>query len=247
MKKNALLIFGLSIFISTSLFLPVKASNQERGHISVSMSDYQEVAPDIADITFTIKTFDLKSIQKATLENKKNTDNVYKELQKIINPQNGDYIKTSSFNATPIYTYVNSKKVFDKYEVSNQIIVRTKSIDIIGKMIDSAILSGATNVENLSFTLSNYDGICDNLISNVTKKTKNRANTIAQALSTSITGISNISTSCNINNNNSPRFYMAKNATLDSISGSNTESFTTISNGVIRVNANVNATFFVND
>ena len=56
---------------------------------------------------------------------------------------NMDYIKTADFSATPIYNYVNKKRVFDKYEVSNTIIVHTKNIDKAGEIIDKAIAAGA--------------------------------------------------------------------------------------------------------
>ena len=68
---------------------------------------------------------------------------------------------------------------------------------------------------------------------------------IAEALGVSIDGVSNISTSCSTNNYNPPRFYMAKNMIADVASESVVGSGTTISNGVVKVNANINAAFFV--
>ena len=78
-------------------------------------------------------------MQKATVANKEISDKVLGELKNLINTQNGDYIKTSDYSANPVYTYNEKKRVLDKYEVSNRVIVHTKSIDKVGKMIDSAI------------------------------------------------------------------------------------------------------------
>jgi uncharacterized protein YggE len=75
----------------------------------------------------------------------------------MLNTQNGDYIKTSDFHAAPVYTYSGNKKNLDKYEVSNRVIVHTKSLDKLGNMIDKAIESGATNVDSLNFSVSNYE------------------------------------------------------------------------------------------
>ena len=112
-------------------------------------------------------------------------------------------------------------------------------------MIDKAIAEGATNVDNLSFSVSNYEAQCNDLMGIDTKKAKTRAEVVAQALGTKLIGISSISTSCNTNNYNPPRFYMAKNMIADVAAESLGAGNSTISNGVIKVNANVNASFYV--
>ena len=246
MKKGLVIVAILSLFsISTSLSSQAVMANGDKGIISVNTSADTEIAPDVAEISFAIKTSDTKSMQKATLLNKEISDKVFAQLKSMINVQNGDYIKTADFSASPVYSYQNSKKTFERYEVSNRVIVHTKSIDKVGKMIDNAIETGATNVDNLSFSLSNYEAQCNDLITIATKKAKTRAEVIAQALGTSISGISNISTSCSTNNYNPPRLYMAKNMIADVASESTSVGGVSISNGVVKVNANVNAGFFV--
>lgn len=247
MKKILTSMLVLSVIAGTSsISAQAIGSDKDRGIISVNTSANTEIAPDVAEISFAVQTFDTKSMQKATLENKEISDKVFAQLKSMINTENGDYIKTSDFSAQPIYSYQNSKKVFEKYEVSNRVIVHTKSINKVGQMIDKAILAGATNVDNLSFSLSNYESQCNDLISIATKKAKSRANVIASALGTTVDGISNISTSCSTNNYNPPRLYMAKNMISDvAAEMSSGSGATTISNGVVKVNANVNASFFV--
>lgn len=247
MKKTLILLSAISLFIgSANLYSFAIDTNKERGQISVNTYSEKEIAPDLAEISFAIKTYDTKSIQNATLANNKISEKVLNNLKLFINESEGDYIKTSDFNATPIYSYINSKKTFEKYEVSNRIIVRTKSIDKLGQIIDQSIKEGATNVDNLSFSLSNYEKYCNELISDATKKAKNRAETTAKAISSNLEGIHNISTSCNLNNANAPRLYMAKNMIADTASSSTAEGLSTsISNGIIKVIANVNASFFV--
>ena len=92
----------------------------------------------------------------------------------MLTPANGDYIKTSNFSASPVYSYSNSKRNLDKYQVSNRVVVHTKSLDKIGLMIDKAIDLGATNVSNLEFSVSNYDIQCNDLLSIATKKAQKR-------------------------------------------------------------------------
>jgi len=238
-------VFGLTAG-ALSVVPAVSADNNDKGQISVNTTANTEISPDVAEISFAVQTFDSKSMQKATVENKEISDRVLGELKTLINTQNGDYIKTSDYSANPVYTYNEKKRVLDKYEVSNRVIVHTKSIDKVGKMIDKAIAAGATNVANLSFSVSNYDAQCNDLITIAAKKARTRADVIARAMNSSIIGISSVSTSCSANNYSQPRFYMAKNMVADAAAGvAMEESSTSISNGVIKVNANVNASFFV--
>lgn len=246
MKKKLILAIALGLVVSSiNTTCYAGFMNSDKGIISVNSSAETEVVPDTVEISFTVKTYDINSMQKATLANKEISDRVFSKLKTFINTDSKDYIKTSDFSANPVYSYVNSKKVFEKYEVSNKVIVKTKSIDKIGAMIDNAIELGATNVENLSFSISNYESQCDELISIATKKAKKRGEIIANSLNTKLLGVNNLSSSCSTNNYAPPRLYMAKNMIADVATEASAVGTTPISNGTIKINSNVNATFFV--
>ena len=243
MKKTLLTAAVLGL-IAVSAPLSTQAVTQvshDRGYISVSTSANTEVAPDVAEISFAVQTSDSKSMQKATQLNKEASDRVLSVLSSMLNSSNGDYIKTSA-----IYSYSGSKRNLDKYEVSNRVIVHTKSLDKVGSMIDKAIEAGATNVDNLNFSVSTYDAQCNDLLGIATKKAQSRAGLLAKNLGTTLDGVRTFDVSCNANNYNSPRMYMAKNmlASVADEAASGATS-TTITGGVVKINANVNASFFV--
>ncbi len=248
MKKTLLTAAVLGL-IAVSAPLSTQAVTQvshDRGYISVSTSANTEVAPDVAEISFAVQTSDTKSMQKATQLNKEASDRVLSVLSSMLNSSNGDYIKTSDFSASPIYTYSGSKRNLDKYEVSNRVIVHTKSLDKTGAMIDKAIEAGATNVDNLNFSLSTYDSQCNDLLGIATKKAQSRAGLLAKNLATTLDGVRTFDVSCNANNYSSPRMYMAKNmlaSVADEAASGGTQ--TSISGGVVKIYANVNASFFV--
>ena len=248
MKKTLLTAVVLGL-IAVSAPLSTQAVTQvshDRGYISVSTSANTEVAPDVAEISFAVQTSDTKSMQKATQLNQEASDRVLSVLSSMLNSSNGDYIKTSDFSASPIYTYSGSKRNLDKYEVSNRVIVHTKSLDKIGAMIDKAIEAGATNVDNLNFSLSTYDSQCNDLLGIATKKAQSRAGLLAKNLATTLDGVRTFDVSCNANNYSSPRMYMAKNmlaSVADEAASGGTQ--TSISGGVVKIYANVNASFFV--
>ena len=218
----------------------------ERGYISVNTSANAELAPDVAEISIAVKTYDSKSMQKATLQNKEISEQVISTLKSMIDTTKGDYIKTADFSATPIYSYSGSKRNFDKYQVSNSVVIHTKSIDKIGSMIDKAIALGATDVNSLDFSVSNYEAQCNDLLSLAAKKSVARANAVAKTVPTTISGVRTMDVSCSTSNSSRPQYkmLMANRAmTMDSEAAGATA--TTIESGVIKVFANVNATYFV--
>lgn len=215
----------------------------ERGYISVSTTANTELAPDVAEVSIAVQTTDSKSMQKATIQNKEISDKVIAALKSMINTADGDYIKTSDFNASPIYSYSGSRRTLDKYQVSNSIIIHTKSIEKVGSMIDKAIALGATNVDSLAFSVSNYENQCNDLLAIATKKAQNRANAIAKTVPTSITGIRSMDVSCSANNAYRPQYRMMMAKNMDAAGAES--SSTSIEKGVVKVFATVNASFFV--
>lgn len=217
----------------------------ERGYISVNTSANAELAPDVAEISIAVKTYDNKSMQKATLQNKEISEQVISTLKSMIDTSKGDYIKTADFSATPIYSYSGNKRNFDKYQVSNSVVVHTKSIDKIGSMIDKAIALGATDVNSLNFSVSNYEAQCNDLLTLAAKKASARANAVAKTVPTTLAGIRSMDVSCSASNSSRPQYKMLMANRAMMMDSEAAGSSTTIESGVIKVFANVSATYFV--
>ncbi len=246
MKKllSATLIALFAIGFFNTGNLKAVADAIERGFVSVSTTANTELQPDIVEINIAVQTEDSKSLQKATEENKIISDKVYKALSSMINKENGDYIKTADFNASPMYSYKNNKRSLEKYVVSNNVIIHTKQIKDAGKMIDKAIELGATNVNNIYFSVSSYDNQCDELLALAAKKAYTRAEKLATTAGNTLNGIKSINGSCSTNNTNYQYRLLAKNVVMDS-SASTTESSSPIQAGIVKLYANINASYFV--
>ena len=250
MKKIIATAVIAGLFVSELAVSTFAADNNvpERGTISVSTNASAEISPDTVEINIAVKTKDNKSLQKAANENKLTSDNVYSALKSMINSQNGDYIKTADYSARPIYTYNNNKKILDRYEVSNSIIVHTKNIEQTGSMIDKAISLGATDVNDLRFSVSSYEDKCNELLAKASQKAKNRVDIVAKASGTYITGVKNMNISCSENTPNRVTYrYMAKNMALDSAAGETAapQASTPIQSGIVKIFANMNAEYFI--
>lgn len=217
----------------------------ERGYISVNTSANAELAPDVAEISIAVKTYDNKSMQKATLQNKEISEQVIAALKSMIDTSKGDYIKTADFSATPIYSYSGNKRNFDKYQVSNSVVVHTKSIDKIGTMIDKAIALGATDVNSLEFSVSNYETQCNDLLTLAAKKASARANAVAKTVPTTLSGVRTMDVSCSTSNSSRPQYKMLMANRAMTMDAEAAGASTTIESGVVKVFANVSATYFV--
>lgn len=250
MKKAIVAVAVLGVIAgiaATNVNAATVVTTEEKGCISVSTSANTELNPDVVEISIAVRTEDNKSLQKATAENKEISDKVYNALKEMINTTAGDYVKTADFSASPIYTYSGNKRNLDKYQVSNNVIVHTKNISKAGDIIDKAIALGATNINNLTFSVSNYDHECNELLGVATRKARTRADVIAKNASSEVTGIKSMNISCSMNQNNTVQYrLMAKNLSFGASADSAApEAATPIQSGVIKLYANVNASFFV--
>ena len=246
MKKVLLTTLVLGLLLGcTPMSTKAVAEAVERGFVSVSTSANTEITPDVADISIAVQTYDNKSLQKATTENTEISEKVITALKGMINPANGDYVKTINYSASPLYTYSGSKRNFDKYQVSNTVVIHTKSIDKVGSMIDKAISLGATNVDNLALSVSKYDDECNQLLVKATQKARSRADLLAKSASTSVTGVRSLNVSCSANNSITPQYRMlAANIGGADMAEAKSAS-TSIEKGIVKIYATVNATFFV--
>ena len=245
MKKIIMSTLLAAMVVTTPSFVlsagAINGAEPERGYVSVSYTAEKEVSPDTVEVSIAIRTDDKKTMQEAVRKNKELSDKVYAYLKGQITPTNGDYLKTANYSASPSYVYNNNKRILDKYEVSNNIIVHTKSLDKISTIIDKSLELGATTVDSLNFSLSEKDAQCAELLSNATKQARKAA-----AAGSTVIGIRNIDTSCSFNSSR-PRYYanslMMKAAPMadsaEAGSGLNIES------GTIKVYSNVNANFYL--
>lgn len=237
MKKALILGASLLLVMLVSWSTVAKAVEEELGFISVNERITKEILPNQAIITVGIETFG-NSAQKASDENKKIAQNVHSALKKLLTDK--DSIKTGEYSLTPQYIYTkDNKKVLDKYSVKNSVIVSVVNIQTVSKLIDTAITNGATSVDDLQFSATNYDSACNQALSELTKKVKNKASLIANSINLKIVGVKSLTTSCNPEY--SPRnFYSMMKGTADVVTPA-----TSIESGKIKIDANVDGLFYV--
>jgi len=242
------IIAGVAATSATSGTAASSAPVVERGYVSAYATSGKELTPDTAEISISVVTYDKNSLQKATDENKQTSEKVISALKGMINTADKDFVKTTNFRANQLYKYYSGKRTFDKHEVSNTIVIHTKSIDKVGNMIDKAISLGATEVSNLTFTVSKYDAECGEILATATQKARNQAEVMVKAAGSEIVGVKSLNGTCSTSGTQRVYRYaqnslmMAKEAmSEDSAAGPSTP----IEAGIVKIYANVDASFFV--
>lgn len=250
MKKfliSAILVSA--VCVASYAAVPAKAADNtpERGYITVSYTTQKDVSPDTVEFSVYIRTSDKQSMQTASAKNKEISNKIYDYLKSNITPSNGDFIKTSNYSASPTYIYKDGKRIFEKYEVTNNIIVHTKTLDKVSTLIDQSIKFGATGVNSLNFTLSNKDAQCNEMLSAAGKQLRARADIAANSVGTSVTGIKNMGISCSLNQRSVN--YAYSNRVMLKSAGASEDMVaapqTNIESGNITIYANADAAFYV--
>lgn len=236
--KKVLILTSVLVLILCAKLASAETIDKEKGYISVSLSTTKEISPNQAEITIGIETSD-KSMQKASEENKTIANKINSVLKPLLGAD--DYIKTNNYTARPQYIYTReNKKVLDKYVVTNSVVVKTKKTDLVSKLIDMSINQGATNINNLQFSSTDYDSTCNDALAELTKKTYNQAGSVAKSINSQVLGIKSINATCNADN--APRAYFGMMAPKAEDMAT---SSTPIEVGKTKIYANIDASFYV--
>ncbi|MDF2672262.1 MAG: hypothetical protein K0R09_527 [Clostridiales bacterium] len=111
--------------------------------------------PDIAIVILGVVTEgkDLNAVQK---ENADIMERVIFSLSKLgIDDRD---IETESYVVEPMYDHVEGKQIFRGYKVRNMLRVTVREIGKTGRIIDSAVKSGANTVSSIDFDISEQGG-----------------------------------------------------------------------------------------
>lgn len=238
MKKFLILASVLVLILFAKISTSAETVDKEKGYISLSLSTTKEVTPNQAEINIGIETSN-QSMQKAAEENKLIANKIYTMLKPLLGSD--DYIKTNTYSARPQYSYTrDNKKILDKYVVTNSVTVKTKKTDIVSKLIDASIAQGATNINNLQFTVTDYDSACNDALAELTKKTYTQASSVAKSINSQVLGIKSINATCNTDSAPRPCYAMMAPKAED-MAGSTTP----IEVGKTKVYANIDASYYV--
>lgn len=193
-KKILLIIF-------CTLLLSIPLGELEKNRIVLASSSEQKIVqtygeseltakPDLAEINIAIETKS-RLADDAVQENARITNMVINNLLDFGLSKND--IKTSSYR---LHSYRESQKEHSDikddlfyYQATNEIIVSTTQLDIVGEIIDLAVLSGANNINYISFELRDPQDLMLQALQLATQQAYRKAEAIARSVNENIAAL----------------------------------------------------------
>jgi len=149
--KKFLLMAGISLLLASTANAQPCDPRPRPASIAVNGDATISAEPNQAHIDIGVVT-QAGSAPEASKKNAERLTRVLAEVKKLLGK--GDEAKTSGYALTPNYRYPkDGKPEIVGYTASNMVRIKTHTLDLAGKLIDSSMQAGANNVNRLMFTL----------------------------------------------------------------------------------------------
>ncbi len=173
----------------------VKNISTDQRTISVSGSASTFATPDTASISLGVVTQAATATEAS--DNNSASMNVVITALKSLGLADKD-IRTSYLSVQPVYNYSREgAPEIVGYSASNSVDITTTMLDKLGDIVDKSIASGANQVNDISFVISDerQSQIRNELLGNATKDAEAKAGKLAESLNVKITGVKTASIS----------------------------------------------------
>jgi hypothetical protein len=191
-KIISLAVFFLICLISNQAF--AQPDKNGKNTLEVTGRGEIKIKPDTAYLTLSVET----TAKKASDAAKENADRMKSVLDKL-KSQIGkdDKISTTGYRLFPLYDYNEKTKKTELtgYRATNEVVVETKNLNDLGKLIDSATQVGANRIENLSFGTDKKEQYRKEALAKAVQDAKETAEIVAKASGVKIVRILRISPS----------------------------------------------------
>jgi uncharacterized protein YggE len=157
MNKTMVFLCALGLALGSSVGLADEASPHRT--IQVTGQGKASAVPDMASISTGVVTQG-KSAADAMNENNQIVEKLIKELTDMQVAERD--IQTSQFNVQPEYERGprgERKPEIVGYRVSNQLRIRVRNLDSMGKLLDRLIQAGSNQISGISFGVDDQDKV----------------------------------------------------------------------------------------
>jgi len=158
--------------------------------ISVTGTGKVTVKPDVADVSLGVDV--TRDTAKAARDDAATAmTSIISELHTLgIDDSN---IQTSTISLNPVYDYNSSTQRVTGYEVTNQVSVHVTDLTKLPDILDQSVAAGATNVNGVSFDVSNRTDLENQARAAAVTDARSHADALASAAGVTITGVQSIS------------------------------------------------------
>lgn len=186
MKK----FFSLTLLIVMMICTTTFAEEIRPPIISVTGEGIVETQPDRATISVGVVSRD-KDSSKVQAANAQVATSIINSIVALgIERKN---ISTGNYNFSPTYRHFdNGRREIDGYEATNSVIIIVDDLNLVGKVIDTALSHGANRVDSLNFGLRNKSAYQDEALRLAISDARHKAEVAAAALGKSIVGVRSV-------------------------------------------------------
>ena len=150
------------------------------------------IAPDQAVVTVGVVSR-ARSASQAQAENAQKSIAITQALKQL--GVAGSDIKSRNFSFRPDYRTDDRSHTISGYTASHYLQINVRDIAKAGKIVDTALQSGANEVHSLNFSVSNQSVVRKEALGKAIKDARNKADIIAEGLGCRIIGIKSVSES----------------------------------------------------
>lgn len=187
MKK---LLTGLVCALVLVAFVAVEANASERAStITVSGSGAVDVAPDIATVTFGVRTEEVTA-QAAQAANTEIVNRVLGALAAAGVEE--DDIATTNFSLNPVFRHTGRERQQTGYMVNTSLRVTVRNIDRVGYVLTAANNAGVTSTGHINFSIADSTAPYHEALALASQNARGRADAIASTLGVRIVGVQSV-------------------------------------------------------
>ncbi|WP_127148496.1 SIMPL domain-containing protein [Veillonella sp. VA139] len=237
--KHSFLLKAFTIgALMTSVAVGAMAADIPPGEISVTGQAIRQVAPSYALLNLGVSN-ENTSVQAAKAQNDAVMSKLISSLQHLGISKNN--IQTSNITINPNYNYIDGNSKLNGYHVTNTVVVKVYDTSSIGKAIDAAIASGASDINSLTFQTDVSQEMEDQLSTSAISDARHQAEVIARALGHTVGPVKsiNLGTTRTHTMEVNPRYAMLS---LKSVEMSTS---TPVENGDMSANKTANVVFYL--
>jgi len=158
--------------------------------ISVSGEGKKYAKPDVAILVLGVKDQG-SDISKIVKNNTQKMNTIISEIKKMGIEEKD--IQTTQYTISPDYNWTEKEgRVFKGYIVNQEITIKVRDFEKIGRILDKATSNGANEVRNIQFTIDDLEKFRIEARAQAIKQAKEKAMLIAQQSGLKIVKIINI-------------------------------------------------------
>lgn len=170
--------------------------NNEYDCINVSGSSVKKVEPDVAKITFTVRT-EASTPEESQSKNTEDMNAVLAKLKELGVADNK--IKTYNYNMYPRYDYIydseanrDGERVLVGYTVTNTLEVSGLAVGSVGNILTECVQVGINDIDGIEYTYSKYDETYNEVLNDAVKVARIKADSIASSNEVTVGSIKKI-------------------------------------------------------